>query len=134
MAMLEKGYIKNKNEAFTNFLSIGLPGYVERDNGLDINTTISLIRDNNGVSVIAHPGILKNRLYFDEVIKNGIDGIEVFHPSHNNCFEQDILHFAKKRNMIITGGSDYHGHGDKYPEIGEFCLDFSYFVKLKEAF
>jgi len=134
MAMIEKNYVKNKNEAFNNFLSIGLPGYAERDNGMDIENTIKLIKDNNGIAVIAHPGVLKNRDYFDIVIKKGIDGIEVFHPSHDSNLMQEFLDLAKKKNMLITGGSDYHGNGDKNPEIGNFCIDYLYFCKLKEAF
>ena len=38
------------------------------------------------------------------------DGIEVYHPDHSENFKKELLNIAKERNLIITGGSDYHGN------------------------
>lgn len=134
MAMLEKGYVKNRNEAFSSYLTFGLPGFADRDNGLDIISTVGLIRDNNGIAVIAHPGLIKNRRYFDLAIECGVNGVEVFHPSHDNDTVQELLDFSMKKGLIVTGGSDYHGHGDKFAQLGAYSIDYSYFCKLKGAF
>ena len=45
-----------------------------------------------------------------------LDGIECFHPSSEVDNKKDILvEYARKNNLYISGGSDYHG--DRKPDI-----------------
>jgi len=76
-----------------------------------LKEAIALIRDNGGKAVLAHPGNnLKNRFeLFDEIVLQGIDGVEAFCSYHN---KEDADYFYKKglaHSLIITCGSDYHG-------------------------
>jgi len=76
-----------------------------------LKDAISLIKDNGGKTVLAHPGIyLKNQSnLLSEIKKLGLDGLEVFSSYHD---KQDAEHFykeAKRNNLFVTCGSDFHG-------------------------
>lgn len=78
-----------------------------------IKTILKEVHNAGGVAILAHPYNYKNvdgdtllRLAID----NGIDGIEVYHPSAYEKGKIDyLLNLANKHSLIITGGSDYHG-------------------------
>ncbi len=106
-ALVEKGYVKTKEEAFKNFLVKDALAYIPRQKLTPIHA-IDIIKKAKGFAVIAHPGLLKSidTLYF--LIRLGIDGIEVYHSDHT--IHQSSMYFkiAKEHNLIITGGSDFH--------------------------
>jgi predicted metal-dependent phosphoesterase TrpH len=56
--MLQKGYAKDKNEAFDKWLGDGKPGYADRPR-LTAETAVALIRQAGGVAVLAHPFSLR---------------------------------------------------------------------------
>jgi predicted metal-dependent phosphoesterase TrpH len=67
------------------------------------------IHEAGGIAVLAHPLLYNNYDLLDELIGLGLDGIEVWHPS---CAEDDVVYLqqkAKKHNLLMTGGSDFHG-------------------------
>lgn len=131
-AMIDKGYVADLEEAFDKYLNRGKPAYVDRYQ-LAIKETIDLISRLNGVSVLAHPGLLKDRSIIDYCIDKGIMGIEVYHYKHSLLEEEEFLRLAKTHNLIITGGSDFHGDRgvlgnpnidiDHMPEIKRRLLD-----------
>jgi hypothetical protein len=107
-ALIERGYVHSMREAFDLYLNRGCPAYVERCS-LSIEETIDLIHEEGGIAVLAHPGLIKRKEIIDYVIKEGIDGLEVIHSKHTH---EDVVYFlslAKKKNLLITGGSDSHG-------------------------
>ena len=44
-----------------------------------------------------------------EIFEKGIDGIEVYNSVHTLEDVKRYLLLAKKYNLLITGGSDFHG-------------------------
>lgn len=131
-AMIDKGYVVNLEQAFDKYLDRGKPAYVERYQ-LGIKATLDLISRLNGISVLAHPGLLKDRGIVDYCIENGLMGIEGYHYKHNSSDREEFLKIAKTHNLIITGGSDFHGDRgilgnpsvniDYIPEIKRRLLD-----------
>ncbi len=107
-ALIENGYVNNIQEAFNIYLDRGKPAYVERYR-LSINDTINLIHRSNGLAVLAHPGILKQKGIIAYCINMGIDGLEAIHPKHNKENVLYMLNLAQKHNLFTTGGSDFHG-------------------------
>lgn len=107
-AMIEKRYVKTLSEAFDKYLDRGKPGYVDRFK-ISIDETISLIKKIGGISVLAHPGLLKDRSIINYCIQCGIVGIECIHSKHSQTDIDFMLDIAKKNNLIATGGSDFHG-------------------------
>lgn len=70
---------------------------------------IQAIKAADGLAVLAHPGQYNNFAAIDEWINVGLDGIEVIHPLHTPDDEKLAISYAKKYNLIETGGSDFHG-------------------------
>ncbi|MCR5485358.1 MAG: PHP domain-containing protein [Clostridiales bacterium] len=89
----------------------------------DPSEVLKAIHDAGGIAVMAHPVLFNNYELLDELIGLGLDGIEVWHPS---CDEEDIVYLqqkAKKHNLLMTGGSDFHGmYGYNKTTIGSATM------------
>lgn len=130
-AMIKKGYISNIQEAFEKFLDRGKPAYVERYK-ITINETISLIHKSNGFAILAHPGLLKDKNIINYCIDSGIDGIECIHSKHDETIVEYLTQIANDNNLLITGGSDYHGdlvNGELI--LGKYYVDISNNSKIR---
>lgn len=123
--LVEKGYASDVNAIFQSFMVKGKPGYVKKEKIL-IDEAIHIIKQAGGISIIAHPITLNFKAFdnfekqIQELIVHGLDGIEVYSSMHKH---EEILEFnriANKYNLIISGGSDFHGDKDK--ELG-ICID-----------
>lgn len=70
----------------------------------------ALIHKAGGYAVIAHPGQnVVGEKELDEMVRAGIDGMEVF-SSYHTCEEAPhYLAMAEQRRLLITCGSDFHG-------------------------
>lgn len=109
-ALIAKGYINSIGEAFDKLLSREKPAYVPREK-LTPHEAVKLVRKHNGIPVIAHPGIANYDTLIPELINVGLMGIEVYHPEHGL---QDIIKYltiARSHDLLVTGGSDFHGAG-----------------------
>jgi hypothetical protein len=90
------------------------------------------------VAVFAHPGIIDKGmkiqpLLIQELAERGLDGLEVFYPSHSSKVKKHLQMLANKYNLVCTGGSDYHGvhQGRLFAgEAGSICPPNSIMVEL----
>lgn len=106
--LIEKGYTDSIGEAFQNYLGKGCVAYVAKEK-LTPSCAIDIIKKAGGISVIAHPGLLKEPIAIIEyLIDLGVDGIEVYHSEHSLKESMQYLEIAKNHNLLITGGSDFH--------------------------
>ncbi len=72
-----------------------------------------LIHAAGGAAVLAHPGLHDALEVVDELLSIGIDGLEAFHPCHIPAVVDLCVSMAKRHQLVITGGSDFHGmYGD----------------------
>ena len=62
-----------------------------------------------GIAVLAHPGFYDNFDIIDDLIKAGLDGIEVWHPENSEEQTEELIKICKKNGLLMTGGSDFHG-------------------------
>ncbi|ODN29861.1 PHP domain-containing protein [Fervidobacterium thailandense] len=118
--MLEKGYVKSLDEAFEKYLADGGIFFVEKRR-LKPAEAIELIKSAGGIAVLAHPyELLRGKPsgendwdYLENMVKtlvrNGLDGLEVFYSTHTMTQTDDLLRLAKKYGLLVTAGSDYHG-------------------------
>ena len=78
-----------------------------------VNEVVSQIHKHKGIVVLAHPYNYKTNVNVEMLLQialeSGMDGIEVFHPSASISQIKSLLKFATKNNLLVTGGSDYHG-------------------------
>lgn len=98
---------------------------------IDARAAIRAVREAGGIAVLAHPGQLNNYDAIDEWVELGLEGIEVFHPSHSKEDINMSLKYAQKCNLVITGGSDFHGFYGEIPvELGCRELEVECIQKL----
>lgn len=107
-ALIQKGYVFSIKEAFTKYIGKGKPAYIPRYKFLP-EEAINLIKTSGGISILAHPGLINDQKLIDNVIKMGIEGIEVFYPEHSNEQINKYLMLTTKNHLLVTGGSDFHG-------------------------
>jgi predicted metal-dependent phosphoesterase TrpH len=112
--MIKKGFVKSIDEAFDKFLGAGKPAYVDKDR-IGCEEAIKMILGAGGVPVLAHPALLDidDDYQLDELIQNlikiGIRGIEVYYPEHSAEQIQRYAELADKYDLLMTGGTDFHG-------------------------
>ncbi len=106
-AMLEKGLISNYYEAFNKHIGNNCPAY-EKKVHISPQSVVKIISDAGGLSFIAHPGNMPEIL-LKELIEEGIDGIEVIHPSHNAHQVKFYKGIVNEYFLLESGGSDFHG-------------------------
>ena len=70
---------------------------------------IDLIHSAGGVAVLAHPPVYHSEALMEELTESGLDGIEVYHSKHTDEQTAAYKQYAKEHNLLITGGSDFHG-------------------------
>ncbi|MPQ42502.1 PHP domain-containing protein [Clostridium tarantellae] len=74
---------------------------------------IRAIKKANGIAILAHPSYGNTKYNIDEILENfriwGVDGLECSHPNHSKEIISYLKEYCKKNNLLITGGSDYHG-------------------------
>ncbi|WP_409227499.1 PHP domain-containing protein [Gudongella sp. SC589] len=126
--LINYGYVRDINEAFDKYLDLGKPAYVERYK-LSVENTINLIHECGGISILAHPGILKKKDIMTYCVEKGIMGVECYHSKHSRNDEKLIRSFANRNGLIITGGSDFHGEKDI---LGDYSTDVSTIPKFRE--
>jgi len=108
-AMMEAGFVRTQNEAFQKYLSRDGPGYIPRKK-IKPERAVKLILNARGIPVLAHPGLIGNFSEIFELLLNaGLMGIESYYPKHS---PEKISYFnmiARKHDLLITAGTDYHG-------------------------
>jgi predicted metal-dependent phosphoesterase TrpH len=137
--MVEKGYVPSIDAAFDEYLGNGKPAYVDRFR-FECEETIKAILNAGGIPVLAHPLLLgiKETDIFENLIavltEMGLKGIEVYYPEHTKNFIQYYSRLARHYNLLMTGGTDFHG--DIKPEIkmgtgkGNFFVSYELYEKL----
>lgn len=92
---------------------------------------IEAIHEAGGIAVLAHPGFYDNFELLEELIPQGLDGVEVWHPENTPEQQEMLMGIAKKNDLLMTGGSDFHGAYNAYPiKLGEYGPDEDNVAKL----
>lgn len=120
--MMEKGYVQSAKEAFDRYLAEGRPAYVPRQLP-EPAEAIAWIRAARGLPVLAHPtwvratedGLLK---LCEQLKAAGLMGIEVHYSTHKRAQTAAYLNIARRLDLLVTGGSDFHGVTKPDIEVG----------------
>ena len=111
--MVEKGMIKNPQQAFDRYFAKGRPCYVDRV-GADLNEAVMAIESSGGIPVQAHPlsmyvswGRLEGVLR--DIADSGVKGFEAWHPGVRISEAERLEKIAHSMGLIVTAGSDFHG-------------------------
>ena len=111
--LVDKGIAKTVDLAFKYYLGRGAAAYAERFR-FSARDAIAMIREAGGVAVLAHPSSLDPSLrstpsLLKDLHKVGLNGVEVYYPSHSSKAVKALLKMAGDIGLLITGGSDFHG-------------------------
>lgn len=131
--LMEKGYASSIQDAFNKYMVPGSSCYVERFK-ITPEETIKRIKEAGGISVIAHPGIIKNQNLIKNILAMKIDGIEVYHSKHTSAQNREYYYLARENQLFITGGSDSHSNiPNEKPFIGSVKIPYSYVETIKQS-
>lgn len=123
--LLHKGSVRTLQEAFDRYLKRGAPAYVEKVK-LPPAEAIRVIVEAEGVPVLAHPYSLNQadpRLLertLRSLIDLGLQGIEVYYPKHTPQQTNVYLDLASRLDLVVTGGTDFHGTNKPAVKLGMF--------------
>ena len=111
---IKYGYAQSIQDAFDKYLTPAHDKVRHIRKGIPYHECINLILESGGIPVLAHPKSLElseNEFLplLERMISFGLKGIEVYHPSHTQDETKYYLQIANKYNLLISGGSDYHG-------------------------
>jgi 3',5'-nucleoside bisphosphate phosphatase len=119
-ALVDCGVCDNVSDAFRRYLGRGRAAYVEKPLP-KLGEVADLVHDVGGLTVAAHLGDHGKegqlRIFQDQ----GLDCVEVRHPSHAPAVEQRLMRIAERLGLGITGGSDWHGeseYGESHAPLG----------------
>jgi len=122
--LIERGYFKTFDEVFMELLAEGRPGYINRES-ISPYEAIKTIHNAGGVAVLAHPLSYHFKKRSDvkellvDLVRHNLDGIEAEYVTYNKA---DIVWLKKQAidlNIVITGGSDYHGKYKPHISLGK---------------
>jgi predicted metal-dependent phosphoesterase TrpH len=138
-ALVEKGHAASVDDAFDRFLGTGKPAYVEKER-IGWRRAIEIIRRAGGVAVLAHPALLNlsEPRQLEDVVGRlkamGLGGIEVYYPEHSPLETAHYADLAKRHDLIMTGGTDFHGAIKPDVEMGvgrgNFGVPYRLYAKL----
>ncbi|MCF8112897.1 MAG: PHP domain-containing protein, partial [Desulfotignum sp.] len=121
--MVQKGAVSSFRQAFEKFLGKGKPAYVDKFK-VSCKTAVKAILDAGGIPVLAHPGLLEFTRsadlenFVDTLMEYGLQGIEVFYTDHDPHKTEYFATFARKKKILVTGGSDFHGSFNEGVRLG----------------
>lgn len=139
--LVKKGMAASIDDAFVRFLGKNRPAYVEKSR-VPMADAIGAISDAGGIAVLAHPFLigLTNPQTFEVFLlalqSMGLKGVEALYPDHPSAATVAYCRLARKHNLLISGGTDFHG--DVTPGIrmgvgdGSFQVPYSIYETLME--
>jgi predicted metal-dependent phosphoesterase TrpH len=122
-AMIARGYVANRDEAFARYLYDDGPAYVRRPTPTVVQG-IEAVNQAGGVAVLAHPWGRGNSAYMtasaitDLARHHGLFGLETDHVDHTEEQSAALRRLADDLGLISTGSSDYHGTGKTRNPLG----------------
>lgn len=120
--LCENGYVKNRQDAFAQYLGDHTKYFVPREKVTPAQA-VTLILEAGGISILAHPPLYhmgKERL--DKLVASlkdvGLMGIESLYSTYTHQDERDMRRLAEKYDLLLSGGSDFHGANKPGLDLG----------------
>lgn len=120
--LFEHGYVRSIREAFSRYIGDDCPCFVPRKR-TDPRQAIALIRNAGGIPILAHPLLYHvTDTELEELVRYlkeaGLQGIEAIYSSNTGLDESSMRRLARKMNLKISGGSDFHGKNKPLLDLG----------------
>lgn len=120
--LTEKGYCKDKNAAFKQYVGVGCPYYLPKPQ-VTPELSLPLITQAGGIPILAHPNLYNmgwNEIetLVQTLLPLGLKGIEAYHSSQNISQSDKLRSMAAKYHLVVSGGSDFHGANKPDIDLG----------------
>lgn len=118
--IIEAGYNYSWNYIFDKLISKDSPAYVHNKK-VSITEGINLIKENNGIVILAHPKLI-HKTSIEEILEFNFDGLEAIYFQNFKKDTSHLISLARNKDLLITCGSDFHGISDgdtKHGDIGD---------------
>lgn len=122
-ALMKAGHVATMQQAFDELLGVGCPAYVPKQRPSPA-AAVSALQAAGGVAIVAHPNSLVERDsaslsdILTPLLEAGIDGVEVYHPDMTEAQSAEVLEFATRHDLLVSGGSDFHGRNKPGNRMG----------------
>lgn len=136
-ALVRKGYATTYQGAFEKYLGSRGAAYVPKAKP-DAADAIGWLKAEGGLAVLAHPFLYKlTNADLEKLLLRlkdaGLDALEVHYPEHSTDQTRTYLQLARKLDLGVSGGSDYHGDIKPSIRIGRGKGDLSVPVAVLDA-
>lgn len=133
LAMMKKGYVASVQDAFKKYLAEGKSCYAQGES-FTTQESMDVIHKAKGVAIIAHPHLIDDIPTLRLMLEMNFDGIECYYAKFPLEQQERWIEVAKKKNLMITGGSDFHGSIKPTIPLGASYVGEELFHPLLELF
>ena len=130
LALIKRGVVRTKEEAFERFLKRGKPGFVERYR-MEAVEAIGHLKRAGGLAVLAHPALNKIDDDIPMLVQQGLAGLEIWHSRHSAGQMEHYRKIAQRLELLVTGGSDCHGSAHGRILIGSVDVPYECVTALR---
>jgi 3',5'-nucleoside bisphosphate phosphatase len=133
-ALIQRGASDDISDAFARYLGRGRPAYVEKPLPT-LAEVATLVHAVGGVAVAAHLGDHASEGQIRRFQEEGLDGLEVRHPSHPGAVERRLTRIAERLGLALSGGSDWHGDtefGNAHAPLGGMRVPIEWLEQLEQ--
>src|SRR5664279_2512297 len=123
--LVEIGVCKDVRSVFESYIVPGRPGYVDHQ-WVTLAEALGWILGAGGIAAVAHPGRYKLsrpdlHTFLDEFKSLGGQAIEVVSGSHSVANVALFGRLAREHDFLASCGSDFHGPGESYIDLGQLA-------------
>lgn len=120
--LVEHGFVKDRETVFAKYLGDGCRCYVPREKITPFEA-VKLIKLGGGLAFFAHPVLChmnhdKLRALIKRLKDAGLTGLEAIYSTNTSGEERNMLQFAQEFDLLVSGGSDFHGSNKPYIHLG----------------
>jgi hypothetical protein len=135
--LVAAGHARSTQDAFERWLGAGRPGWVHRD-GPTVPEVVDLIHGAGGLVSLAHPVLYDRDAEIPGWRESGLDALEAHHSEHGPADVARYRETAARLEMLVTGGSDFHGEPSRRSSrrprlLGRVTLPDHDFARLLDA-
>ena len=136
-SLYDTNQISSMKDAFDNIIGFGCPAYIERDT-IGYKDAIELIVKSRGIPILAHP-LLYNlsdrelKQLVKTLSENGLKGLETIYHCFSKSQTNYLYNIAVNNNLLITGGSDFHGRNRAEVDLGKCKVPYKILKDLKKS-
>lgn len=120
--LFDRGYVKSIPEAFDRYVGDRTKYFVPREK-ITPQDSIRMILEAEGIPILAHPPLYHmSNERLDKLVADckeaGLVGIEAIYSSYSNADQRDMRRLAEKYDLLLSGGSDFHGSNKPTLSLG----------------